>query len=76
MGNILNAGFEQVYNLYSDMVYSTGDILDTFIYRTAFEGAMDYSLSTAATLFKSVVSFIFVSVTYIIAYKKFDYKVF
>lgn len=76
MGNILNAGFEQVYNLYSDMVYSTGDILDTFIYRTAFEGAMDYSLSTAATLFKSVVSFIFVSVTYVIAYKKFDYKVF
>ncbi len=76
MGNILNAGFEQVYNLYSDMVYSTGDILDTFIYRTAFEGAMDYSLSTAATLFKSAVSFIFVAVTYIIAYKKFDYKVF
>lgn len=76
MGNILNAGFEQVYNLYSDMVYSTGDILDTFIYRTAFEGAMDYSLSTAAGLFKSVVSFAFVSVTYIVAYKKFDYKVF
>ena len=33
LGNILNAGFDQVYNLYSASVYATGDILDTYVYR-------------------------------------------
>ncbi|WP_455715165.1 ABC transporter permease, partial [Anaerosporobacter sp.] len=31
--NILNAGFDQIYNLYNSLVYETGDILDTFVYR-------------------------------------------
>ncbi len=75
MGNILSAGFDQIYQLYSEMVYETGDILDTYIYRTAFEGAMDYGLSTATSLLKSIVSLIFVSASYLIAYYKFDYKV-
>ena len=30
LGNILNGGFDQIYNMYSPVVYSTGDILDTF----------------------------------------------
>lgn len=75
MGGILNAGFDQVYVLYSDMVYETGDILDTYIYRTAFEGAMDYGLSTAAGLLKSIVSLVFMLAAYIFADKKFGYKV-
>lgn len=33
LGNVLNAGFDQVLNLYSPQVYETGDIIDTFIYR-------------------------------------------
>ena len=28
LGNVLNAGFDQIFNLYSPLVYSTGDILD------------------------------------------------
>ena len=32
LGNVLNAGFDQVLNLYSPQVYETGDIIDTFIY--------------------------------------------
>lgn len=76
MGNILNAGFDQIYQLYTDMVYSTGDVLDTYIYRVAFEGAMDYGLSVATGLLKSLVSLCFVVSSYVIAYKKFDYKVF
>ena len=32
-GNILNAGFDQIYNLYNAAVYSTGDIIDTWVYR-------------------------------------------
>lgn len=36
LGNVLNAGFDQVYNMYSISVYSTGDIIDTFIYAWAW----------------------------------------
>lgn len=75
MGNILSAGFDQIYQLYNETVYVTGDVLDTYIYRIAFEGAMDYGLSTATNLLKSIVSFIFMVGSYWIAYKKFDYKV-
>ena len=35
LGNVLNAGFDQIQNLISPQVYATGDILDTFIYRIA-----------------------------------------
>ena len=38
LGNILNAGFDQVYNLYSASVYATGDILDTYVYRVGLQG--------------------------------------
>ena len=37
LGNILNAGFDQVYNLYSAQVYETGDIIDTFVYRLGIQ---------------------------------------
>lgn len=33
LGNVLNAGFDQIYNLYNPLVYSTGDIIDTWVYR-------------------------------------------
>jgi len=33
LGNVLNAGFDQIFNLYSPQVYSTGDIIDTMVYR-------------------------------------------
>ena len=53
---IVNVGFDQVFNLYSPPVYATGDIIDTFIYRTAFTGMGNkFSLSAAAGLFKSVI---------------------
>lgn len=35
LGNVLNAGFDQIFNLYSKAVYESGDILDTFVYRLA-----------------------------------------
>ncbi len=39
LGNILNGGFDQIYNMYSPVVYSTGDILDTFVYRLGIQQA-------------------------------------
>ncbi|MGO2198975.1 MAG: ABC transporter permease subunit, partial [Pseudolactococcus laudensis] len=52
--NILNAGFDQVYNLYSPMVYESGDILDTYVYRVGLIGRQ-YSFGTAVGLFKAVI---------------------
>lgn len=75
MGNILNGGFDQIYNLYSPTVYPTGDILDTFVFRLGIEQAQ-YALSTAAGLFKSVVSFVFIAVSYAMADRFAGYKIF
>ncbi|MDR6885203.1 ABC transporter permease subunit [Bacillus sp. 3255] len=75
LANILNGGFDQIYNLYSPVVYSTGDILDTFVFRLGIEQAQ-YSLSTAAGLFKSGVSLIFIVVSYYLADKLTGYRVF
>ncbi|MBQ6505925.1 MAG: sugar ABC transporter permease [Clostridia bacterium] len=75
LGNVLNAGFDQVYNLYSKQVYSTGDILDTFIYRIGLLDAQ-FGVATAMGMFKSVVSTIFISTSYFCAYKFADYRIF
>ncbi len=75
MGNILNGGFDQIYNMYSASVYETGDILDTFVFRLGIENAQ-YALSTAANLFKSGVSLVFVTASYGLAYKFAGYRIF
>jgi putative aldouronate transport system permease protein len=75
LANILNGGFDQIYNMYSPVVYSTGDILDTLVFRLGIEQAQ-YSLSTAAGLFKSAVSMIFIIVSYYLADKFTGYRVF
>ncbi len=75
LGNVLNAGFDQIFNLYSPQVYKTGDIIDTFVFRLGIEQAQ-YSPAAAVGLFKSVVSFIFISVSYLLADKLANYRVF
>jgi putative aldouronate transport system permease protein len=75
LGNVLNAGFDQVYNLYSPAVYTSGDIIDTFVYRLGLQNGK-YSVGTAVGLFKSVVSCILISLSLIIADKVANYKVF
>ena len=59
VGNILNAGFEQILVFYNPSVYSTADIIDTYVYRMGL-GQMDFSLSSAMSLFNSVVAFILI----------------
>jgi putative aldouronate transport system permease protein len=75
LGNVLNAGFDQIFNLYSPLVYETGDIIDTFVYRIGLIN-MQYGLATAVGLFKSVVSLVFISVSYYLAYRLADYRIF
>ena len=75
LGNVLNAGFDQIFNLYSPVTYQSGDVLDTLIYRVGIENAQ-YSLSTAIGLFKSAVSMVLISVSYWLAYRFANYRIF
>ena len=59
LGNILNAGFDQIFNLYNPIVYQTGDIIDTYVYRIGIV-ERQYSIGAAAGLFKSIISFILI----------------
>lgn len=75
IGNILNAGFDQIFNMYNANVYETGDVLDTFVYRM---GILDgqFGVSTAVGLFKSGISTVLISVSYFLAYKFAGYRIF
>ncbi len=75
VGNVLSAGFDQVYNMYNNVVLESGDILDTLTYRMGFDSG-NFSLSSAASLFKSAVSCVFVAVSYRLSYKLSGYRVF
>lgn len=75
LGNVLSAGFDQIYNLMSPVTMQSGDIIDTLVYRLAFKNAQ-YSLSTAASLFKSVISCGLIVISYKLADRLTGYKVF
>ena len=61
IGYILDAGFHQVFVLYNEAVYSTGDIFDTYVYRVGISQG-EYSLATAVGLLKGGVGFILVMI--------------
>lgn len=75
LGNILNAGFDQVFNLYSTPVYETGDIIDTYVFRIGILKAQ-YGIATAIGLFKSVISLLLISLSYFLAYRLVNYRIF
>ena len=56
IGNLLEAGFEQILLLYSPSVYKVADIIDTFVYREGLLG-LKYSFAAAVGLFKAVIAF-------------------
>lgn len=62
VGGVMNAGFEQIFMMYSPNVYAVSDIIDTFVYRIGLESAK-YSLATAIGLFKSVIGFLLILIT-------------
>ena len=66
VGSIMDAGFDQVFNLYNSAVYQTGDIIDTYVYRYGL-GDMKFSFATAVGLFKNVIAFVLVVGTNLIA---------
>jgi putative aldouronate transport system permease protein len=54
IGHIMNAGFDQIFNLYNPKVYEVSDIIDTYVYRVGLV-QMNFSFTTAVGLFKNVI---------------------
>ncbi len=75
LGNVLNAGFDQIFNLYNPLVYSTGDIIDTWVYRSGLLN-LQYELATAVGLLKSAAGFILITISYYLAYRFVNYRIF
>ncbi|MDQ0884973.1 putative aldouronate transport system permease protein [Paenibacillus sp. V4I9] len=75
IGNILNAGFDQIFNLYNPLVYESGDIIDTYVYRVGLVQAQ-YGLATAVGLLKSAIGFILIFISYRVAYTYANYRIF
>ena len=62
LGHILDAGFNQIFVLYSVPVYSVGDIIDTWVYRQGIL-QFQFSLGTAVGLFKGVIGLLLILIT-------------
>ncbi|TBL76347.1 ABC transporter permease [Paenibacillus thalictri] len=75
LGNILNAGFDQIFNLYNPLVYEKGDIIDTYVYRVGLISG-DFGFGTAVGMFKSIISFILIIASYRMAYRFANYRIF
>lgn len=66
--NIVNAGFDQIFMLYTALVYDVADIIDTYVYRIGIQKA-DYSFSTAANMFKSIIALVMILIVNTVAKK-------
>jgi len=75
IGQILNAGFDQIFNLYNPLVYSSGDIIDTYVYRVGLIQAQ-YGLATAVGTMKSVIGFVLIFLSNRLAAKYANYRIF
>ena len=73
IGKLLKGGFDQVFNLYSPLVYETGDIIDTYVYRMGLVD-LQYSNGTAVGLFQSLIGFILLVIAYKLADKLVGYR--
>jgi putative aldouronate transport system permease protein len=75
LGNVLNAGFDQIFNMYNVSVYETGDLLDTFVYRIGLVN-LKFHQATAVGMVKSVISMALIIISYKLADKFAGYRIF
>jgi len=75
LGNILNAGFDQILILYNPIVYDHADVIDTFVYRLGIF-SQQYAPAAAIGLFKSAISLGLVGISYFLAYRFSNYRIF
>ena len=59
IGFFLNVGFEQIFILQNNMILSTADVIETFIYRVGIRQAR-FDFTTAAGLFNGLVGMVLV----------------
>jgi putative aldouronate transport system permease protein len=74
LGNVLNAGFEQILVLYNPAVIGTGDVLDTYIFRVGLQG-LSYEIATVVGLLKSAVGFVLILTSYWLAARFANYRI-
>ena len=75
LGSVMNAGFDQIFNLMTPPVMDTSDIIGTYVYRIGIKGG-NFSSATAAGLFQSVVSFVLIATSYRLARRFSGYRIF
>lgn len=65
IGNIFTVDLDRILLMYNPSVYDTADVIQTYVYRIAFQstGFPDYSYGTAVNILKSVIAFILVVLT-------------
>jgi len=62
VGNIFTVNLDRILLMYNKSVYATADVIQTYVYRIAFQstGFPDYSYGTAVNILKSVIAFVLV----------------
>jgi len=75
LGQVLNAGFDQIFNMYNELIYNKVDIIDTFVYRIGLLN-MQYGLSAAVGLLKSVISSCLIVLSYYLVGRFANYRIF
>ncbi|QHW34722.1 sugar ABC transporter permease [Paenibacillus rhizovicinus] len=75
LNGILYAGFDQIYNLYNVIVYDTADVIETWVFRNGLVGAQ-YEIGTAVSLVNSLMGLILIALTYTLAYRFANYRIF
>jgi putative aldouronate transport system permease protein len=62
LGTIMDAGFNQMFMLYSLPVYSVGDIIDTWVYRQGLL-QFQFGLATAVGIFKGIIGLLLITLS-------------
>ncbi|MCQ6557654.1 ABC transporter permease [Paenibacillus mendelii] len=57
LAGIFSANFEHIYTLYNPLVYETGDVIPTYLYRMGLEKG-EYEISTAVSLVFNIIGLI------------------
>ncbi len=71
LGNILSAGFDQIYLLQTPGNLSVSEIIDTYVIKTGLKGG-DFGYATAIGLIQGVIGLIIVLIVNFITHKKYE----
>lgn len=62
IGSMMNVGFEKIILLYNPTIYSTADVISSYVYRRGLQD-FNYSFSSAVGLFNSAINFMLIIAT-------------